>query len=223
MNDELLVLSNLDQPIDVDNEWILRKVDEIIQDAITKRNPRMALETCRQLIGISKISGIGLAKLLYKLRENWGIFELEEEFNDAAYLELGLHRHTTDRYVTVWDMFENNSIPERLEETMQQQNIKSLIPIGKALQQGYVIDDEQWERLAAAPDYTSVSKIIREEVKQAPPRKGSVQLYMDEIGSVWAISGGEKYFTGSLEITSDEPIVQKAIKRIIDNSGILQR
>ena len=65
MTDELIIDTSLDQPIPADNEWILQKVEAIINEAIEKKDAEIALSACEQLIKISKLSGIGLAKLLY--------------------------------------------------------------------------------------------------------------------------------------------------------------
>ena len=111
--------------------------------------------------------------------------------------------------------------PERYKEDIQQQAIRMQDYIAAALKQGEEINEEEWEKLAHAPDINTVLKVLREDVKGKPPRKGSLQLWMDDLGSMWATFEGEKFFVGSLEVDSDEEAVQKAIERIKKGAGIL--
>ena len=223
MTDELSILGSLDQPLVVDNEWILQRAEEIVQEALTKHNVEIALNACEQLIKVSKLSGVGLAKLYYLLKERWDEFGTNTKFDEVAFERLGNHKHTIERYVKVYEhLFISNEVPEEYREHIQQHSIKSQIPIANALAQGEEINDDAWSKLSIAPDYNTVLKIVREDIKGLPPRKGSLQLWMDDLGSIWAFFDGERLFVGSLEIDSDDEAVQKAIERIKKGCGILE-
>jgi hypothetical protein len=222
MTDELIIDTSLDQPIPADNEWILQKAETIINEAIEKKDAEIALSACEQLIKISKLSGIGLAKLLYLIKKNWDVFERHDTFEEVAYTRFGKHRHTISRYLAVYsELFVKNTIPEQFKEDIQQQAIRTQDYIAAALKQGEEISEEEWEKLAHAPDINTVLKILREDVRGKPPRKGSLQLWVDDLGSIWATFEGDRFFIGSLEVDSDEEAVQKAIERIKKGSGIL--
>lgn len=222
MDDDVLLLTGLDQSINTDNDWALRRIEEIIEKSVAEHNAYMALDACKSLVQISKISGLALAKALYLVAQNWEKYEVEDEFEDVAYTYIGLHPHTITRYLSLWKMYDKNLIPEKYAGEIQQHNVKAQIPIALALEQGYEIEDDDWKRLANAPDLNTVSKILREDVKGKPPRKGSLQLFIDDVGSLWAYYDDERSFVGSLEVDSDEDSVKKSIERIIKNAGILE-
>lgn len=220
--DELMILGGLDQPIQTDNSWVLSQIEEIVRQSIEKHDAYLALNACKQLIQVAKLSGLGLAKGLYLIKSNWPAYNMEEEFEEVAYVHIGLHPATIDRYVETFAMLESGIVPEDVKEDLQQLNIKSLIPIAKAWKQGYEISDDEWQELADAPDFNTIGKIIREDIKNKPPRAGSLMLVEDKIGTLWAFMDGERYFVGSLEVSSDEPAVQSAIERIRRNAGIMK-
>jgi hypothetical protein len=222
LNSELIIISGLDQNLPVDSLELEQRVEEIITQAIEEKDAWKALNVCKTMIEIQQLSGIGLAKALYLIKNNWSVFDLKETFEDVAFEYFGKHRFTVDRYLAVQEMHEGEFIPNEFRDDIKQMNIKSQIPIAKALEQGVEITDEQWKKLAQAPDFSTVSKIVREDIKGAEPRKGSLMLSLDNVGSIWCFYDGERYFVGSLEVDVDEEVVMKAIKRIIDNSGILR-
>jgi len=217
MEDELIIFSGLDQSLPVNGDFVLEQVELSIQRGIKQKNALIPLNVCKQLIEVTQLAGLGLAKTFYLLEKNWDKFETDGEFDEIAYEYLGKHSHTVERYVKVWRMFDENIAPKKL----QQKSIGELIPIGNAIAQGYEISDDQWEELSEAPDPRTVRKIIREDVKHQDPRKSALQLFLTEEGSITVIKAGEIDFAGSLNIQSESPIVQQAIERIIKNSGML--
>lgn len=219
-SDELMLITPFDQSIENDDLSILDRIDEILKEAIEKKNAYIALNACKSLIQVTKISGLGLAKILYFIYMNWDEFGIEDEFEDVVYEYIGLHKYTVNRYVRVWGMHQEKKIPEKFEKEILQRNIKDQIPIATAIKQGYVIEEEDWSKLANASDFQEVSQIVREDIKGKERRKGTLQIFIDSMGSIWAIKEGWRKFVGSLEIKDEDEMVQQAIQRIISNSGI---
>jgi len=219
-SDELLFVTPFDQSIDTDDLSILERVDALIKESIEKKNAYIALNACKSLLQVAKISGLGLAKILYLIYDNWEIYGVEDAFEDVVYEYIGLHKYTVNRYVRVWEMHENKKIPEKYEQRILQRNIKDQISIASAMKQGFAIADEQWDNLANAADYQEVAAIVREEIKKAEPKKGTLMLFMDDIGLIWATKEGIRKFVGSLEVKDEDEMVQQAIQRIISNAGI---
>ena len=222
-NDDIMLVGSLDQPIVTDNGWILERIDVIIQESVQKHDAIIALNVCKQLVEISKTSGLALAKALYLIKINWDEYDVGDEFTNTVLDYTGLHQHTIDRYVSVWAMFANHNVPKDLLEEVIQRNIKDLIPVAKAIEQGYEIEQKDWEAIAEAHDLTGVAKVLREDVKNKPPRKGSLQLYMDRGGTIWAFQNEERFFVGTLVVADKQDAVQKAINRIINGSGIIKQ
>lgn len=221
MEKELEISAPLDQSLVVDDSDILLEIEVRINRAISLHDADEAFLVCEAMIGQMKRSGIALAKALWMIKTDWDKLSIGDDFFPTAQHYLGLHPHTIERYVKVWDMLDKY-VPESIRAKIQQKNIKILIPIANAIAQGFEIEDSTWKKLVAAPDYSEVSKIVREEIKDESPRKNNLTLQVDGLGSVWAYNSGEKYYVGSLEVGDERDIVIKAIERIISNSGILK-
>lgn len=219
-SDELMLITPLDQSIETDDLSILDRIDEILTEAIKKKNAYIAMDACKSLIQVTKISGLGLAKILYFIHTHWEEFGIEDEFNDVVYEYIGLHKYTVSRYVQVWGMHQENKIPEKFEKEILQRNIKDQIPIATAIKQGYVIEEEDWNKLANASDFQEVSQIVRQDIKGKERKKGTLIIFIDRMGSIWATKEGMKKFVGSLEIRDEDEMVQQAVQRIISNSGM---
>ena len=222
MNDDLLVLNGLDQSLPVDDNWMLQKVDEIINESLRQKDPYIALDFGKNLIQISQLSGIGLAKLFHGLRENWYIYEIGDDFDDVAYDHVGRSKATVDRYVRVWEMYEQNLIPEDLSDEIRQKNIKDQIPIASLLSQGYEPDEDEWQELADAPDHASVSAKVR-EIKGKEPRKSALLIFISSDGNLSAQQEGHVEFVGYLNIDDEGLIADKAIQRLLKSAGVLSR
>jgi len=167
-----------------------------------------------------QIRGWALAKLLYLVEKSWDDYEIGDDFYDTVTGYLALHKNTIKRYIDVWDSCE--LIPPKLLPEFQQKAIRTHIPISSAIAQGYEIDDNTWQDLADAPDLNTVSRIVREDVRGEELKTGSISLSIDRDGSIYAFSHDQRYFIGSLEVDHKVEVAQKAINRIIKNSGIMQ-
>lgn len=220
MNDELMLFTSLDQSISTKHDLILDQVQASIDESVRIGDPSIALGTVRDLVAIIKISGIGLAKVLYLLKKSWHRFEISGDFIEIIHEVTGLHSHTIERYVKVWAMYEENSVPENIAEQFQQRNIMEQIPVAFAIAQGHTLDQEDWQEILDAPDLYTIGRVLR-DIKGQPPRKSSLQLVMDNMGTLWAYQDRERYFIGSLEINDEEKTVQKAIERLVKNGGVI--
>lgn len=219
-SDEIMLVTPFDQSIDNDDLSMLDRIDKILEDALKSKNAYIALDACKSLVQVAKISGLGLSKILYFIYYHWDEFGIDDNFEDIVYEYVGLHKYTVSRYVRVWGMHQEKKIPAKFEQEILQRNIKDQIPIATALKQGYKIDDRQWSELASASDFQEIAEIVREDIKGKDRRKGTLQLFIDKMGTIWATKEGTKRFVGSLEVKDKDEIVQQAIQRIIGNSGI---
>lgn len=222
MNDDLMEINGLDQSLPIDTAPILKKIDEVMQESIERSDVYYALDFGVNLIQMAQLSGMGLAKLVYLIKENWGIFEIGDNFEDVAYSYLGRSKDTIDRHVRVWGMYEKKLIPEEFKDEIKQKNIKDQIPIATMLSQGIVVDHNDWQDLADAPDHTSVAHAIR-KIKKEEPRKSALLIFISDDGSLTAQQEGVTQYVGFLNIDDAEDIAEKAIQRIIRSVGVLQR
>jgi hypothetical protein len=219
---DLMELNGLDQSLEVDTMPMLEKIDEIVQESIERGDVYIALDFGKNLIQVAQLSGMGLAKLFYLLRENWDKFEIGDNFNDVAYSYVGRTKATVDRYIRVWEMYENKVIPAEFENEIKQKNIKDQIAVAILPAQGYDITEDDWQELVDAPDYTSVAKKVR-EIKGNEPKKSALLIFMSETGELSAQQEGVTQFVGYLDINDAGDIAEKAIQRLLKSAGVLQR
>ena len=169
-NFDMMVLeSDLDQPIDVVQEEFMAKIDAVIDESVQDKSPDKAIKLCKFLIGATQLSGLALAKILYKLQKNWWKFNIDEDFTDYIYKEIGKHRHTVERYLAIADML-GNYAPRDVRPQLEKMPVGSLAPIAHVVKQGYQLEPEDWEEITQASSPNEVREIVR-EIKGAKPRR----------------------------------------------------
>lgn len=222
--DMTVLESDFDQPIDVAQEEFMSKVQEVIQQSIAEKSPAKALHLCKFLIGATQLSGLALAKILYELQSNWWKFDIDEDFTDYVYKEIGKHRHTVERYLDIASMLHTYA-PKEVKQQLEKMPVGSLAPIAHVVKQGYQLEAEDWQEFTEATSPNEVRQIVR-EIKGLKGRKSLISLTLDRNGSIWVFNNNdERFFVGSLDIreAEDNEYVAKAIERIVGNSGMLKQ
>jgi len=222
MSDSVMtIMSSFDQPIYANTEWIEQKVDEIINKSLEEHDVFIALNACKELTTVSKLSGLGLAKFLYLIKKNWHKYNVEENFDDVVYAYIGVHKHTVDRYVKVYELIAEYA-PSEVAPTLKQYNMNMLIPIANAVAEGFDVSEKQWEKILEAPDANAISTIVREEIKEIPPRKSLLLIVFHESdGTIWAWQNNTRHYVGKLEVDAEDNYVKRAIERITTNSKMI--
>lgn len=224
-DDELAIGTKIDGHIDMptqDIEWANTKVQRIVDEAIADKDLEKIWSACREIVKVTRLSGLMLAKTLYLVKKNWDVFEQEDEFEGVAWVMTGLNKYTINRYINVWAMFEENIIPAHLQENILQRNIKDLVPVASAIAQGFDIEPDQWERISDADNGQVIEEITR-AIKGTPPRRNSIRMYITKTGDVWAMKGDDKeaHYVGHLEVKSEDEVVRSAIVRIANTIGFI--
>lgn len=198
-------------------------IDTVLSELSDTNDLENVDKTEDTLLGLQRISGKALAKLLYGKHQWWIATGQDEQrndtFEDYEITRHGLKATTVDRYITVWDKIQSGEMPKKLLG----KPMRDLIPIAKALAQDYEISKDVWGRLIKATSNAEVLRIVREDIKGSKPRKSSMRLYIERDGSIVAWKENKRYHVGFLDINSDEKIVQKAITRIVGSTGIMKR
>jgi hypothetical protein len=223
---EFEIISPLDQSLDIDGseEEILTRVEELINKAIEERDVISALNVPRQIIMVQKVAGLGLAKSIYMIKQNWEVFELDESFDEYAMDWFGAHKATITRYERVWRNLHSetsNTIPEDAKDKLRSMNLSSQIVVANIIDQGYDLEEDEWKELSEQPDYHSVSRIAR-EIKGKEPRSQSLQIWIEEDGTIKCSKGGGIYYVGWLDAMNDNGIVKQAIERIKKHTGVME-
>jgi hypothetical protein len=219
-----LVLSGLDAtlPMDKAQKSLLDRVDSIIQESVEQNDPDIAGDAIKYLMGVSRISGLSLAKLIYTFKYQWEKFNRRDGFEVYIRDHAGITKVTVKRYYRVWEMLVSGDIPKEYADGIKLQPIKCQIPIATMWKKGWEVEPHQWMRLAQAPDPSTVGKIIR-EIKKVEPKKGSLQITIEEDGSLIAWKNDQRYFVGHLNVQDKEEVVQQAIDRIVGDGRVMTK
>lgn len=207
----------------IDIEDILVGVDTVVDRISQSKDANLVAVSVRSLIGMQKLSGIALSKLLWSINNLWPGLGVNEELPDFLYATTGLQRITVERYINIWNMFASNSMPESLKSRLLEKPMKSLIVVANALSQGYEISDEAWNRFATLKNESEIRSLIREE-KDQPARKNALTLYLSRDGSLEAWTGDGRHINVgflNVEEAGQDEMLHKAITRIINSTGII--
>ena len=199
---------------------MLDRVDSIISKAIESDDPHYAAQQMQILLSAQQLVGKTLAKFLFLLKYSWGKFSLskQESFNEFIVGSLNLTDNTRNTYIHYWE--HRNKLPESFRD----RPIRDLIPVTNAISQGYSVEEETWDDLNNATHVSEIAKIVREDIKGKPPRKGYLQLYLHEdTGDIVAWKDGQRAAVGFLDIYSDDDNVISAIERITKRAGLIRK
>jgi len=216
-----LILSNLDSPIPLkETTSIFERIDKIMDKAIVEHNGWIAIEECRKLYEIARLSSISLAKFLYEIMVNWDKLGINEDVYAVLNDRLGVHRNTINRYTNAWQTLPQ--IPEEYREEVIKRGIADILKVTKMLGGGYEPTEKQWEQIVDAPCRTDLEEAIR-EVTHEPVSDRVIYPQMEINGDVYVYHLGEKHYVGKLDTASGIYAVQKTIYRMCVGGGVTRK
>ena len=194
------------------------RIPGIIQAAVYEDNPEIAFNEIQKLNKLSEMVEEAKGIFIHEMYKVWEQFTISkrESLQSQAYLYLGWHPHTVDRYIT--EAAYHNQLPEEI----QNKPLRERSPITKMLSQGWEPTEEQWNKFKRTSNSSEVYETIR-DVKDEEPRKGSLQNYIDEDGNVYCWYEHKRYDVGYLDINNTDLAVVKAINRIITSAGVIRK
>jgi len=218
--------TGLDQPTPIPSlPMVLDQVDRIITQAITESKPEMAFQLASSFAQMNQVSGIGLAKTLWTLRQKWKeLGQDRHDFESEMFMRLGKAPDTVRRYILVWEMFSwvDSLLDQDTRERLQSQPIAALIAMAQTMKEHGILTKEAVCELSKAPDEATVRKMLREYTGRGAPSTG-VQLVIQSDGTLDAWEGGEVSHLGFLRISEEDmkdPLRSRAISRILRSAGI---
>lgn len=205
---------------------LFTEVDNIVDSSILMADPKPALEFGRGLRRDGQLKGLALAKLLSSLDKNWSLFQrtgIEERIEDIVFVEMGVSPQTTRKYIHLWeDLFENEDVPKQAKDKLYGKSIKSLLLLTATAKDGDAVD---WDRVANAENGAEIREIVRGVRGPTTSSETSVVIHLDREGMLFAKRGSDptRYPLGRLNIAdmASNPIVDKALTRLIERGGVL--
>lgn len=205
---------------------VMNMVDHVVDAAIAQGNLTMATSYGTALRRQMQASGLALAKLLYRIKESWELFQaagVDDEFVDVIYAEMGIAPGTTVKYVALWDsLFANPQIPAEVKEVLEGKPMRSLILLTAAARD----EDFDWEKVVEATTQHEIRDIVRDHRGQQTSSGSAIRLEIDlRDGKITATKGDETVPVGVLALKHYKtiPLVASAIDRIISSAGIMEK
>jgi hypothetical protein len=225
MSNEFEIVAMIDQSVPIKMEQTLfDRIDTVLAQSLQEKDPVIALSVGKGLLGVVRLGGLGLAKLLHGVNSRWKDYEYSGTIYALAEDELGiLAKATINRYIAVWEMITGGYIPNDVLDEVKVKPMRQLVPMASLITQGFDVSTKDWVRLAHATDAGEVAEIVR-EIKGKPPKKQSMKIVLEADGTLFVWNGGKITSIGYLDVKNEtDEIVAKAIERIVNNSGIIRR
>lgn len=199
----------------------------------------LVAETLRTYRSLDRSSGVGTAKLIHGVNFHWKEFEHEKGDNLLAWAvrETGHDASTIRKRLCEWEFLTGDYVPKPYRRHIQEYTVRQLDKIFgicvtsrenkevgnlDIVQEDYQITDEHWLRLSEAVDEVMVSDVVR-EIKDKEKKSNHMSLKIDDNGDLWVYQGKTERVVGHLNTIDQNEVVQKAIRRITENSGITPR
>ena len=217
-----ITLLNVDGKV-LTRQSLLNKLDDVIVNLHQSGSDNEIKKAFTAMEEVNKVSGLAKAKLLYGWGNWYGITDQankhNEEFVDMVEGETGIKPITTRRYILAWSYIEDCTIPKEVQD----RPMDDLVKIATTLDADYDITAENWKEIKRAANSAEVREILR-KIKGQEPRKSSTRKVLSRNGSLDLYdSQGGKHFVGNLEVKSDDELVQKFIRQLVQNLGVEEK
>lgn len=221
-----------------EKEVLLAAADKVLGVAL-EGSLDSAAEALRRFKNLSYASSVAGMKLLHGINQNWQEWEHEDgdTFLLWAVRETGLDLQTVKKRVCEWEFLSGNYVPKPYRSKIQDYTVRQLDKVYSIsvsakenkeggylnfIEEDYDISDEQWLALSQACDEEMTGEVVR-EIKGKEKNSNHMSLKIDEDGTLWVYQGKTQETIGQLFVGKDNPVVQKAIRRICENGGITER
>lgn len=220
MAEEFDIVTTTDAVFFRDNQALtvydyLDGIDAVLVEISKSDDMEIGINVLRSLVASVAATGKSLAKLLHGMSKLW---KSDNDFLEYVGEFVHISPTVVSRYIDAWDAY--TMIPKEYQETFLLRPMKDLNALGAAMSQGFAI--ENWEKLSKATSNSEFLQCIREE-KGVAPRKNSLTIFLEDSGDLVGWIDGKRINVGYLNIKDieDDPMLEKAIKRIVNSSGIL--
>jgi hypothetical protein len=206
------------------NYRILDEVDEIVVSALEKKDPTVATQYGRFLMDGVRMSGVALAKLLYRVRSEWDLFQdagVDDDFYSVVESEMGVDVDTARKYANAWGaIFVDSHLSDDVKKRLLGKPMRILLLLPALAGE----DNVDWEEVINAHDKNEVRRIVREKRGEATSSKTALIIRLDlRTGQLTAVRGDgirEPFGMFAMDKAKTNEVVAHAINRIIQDTGI---
>ena len=193
---------------------LIDKVDDMITQALTTGNPLSILEFGAQLRQARHISGLALAKLLFRLREVWDHFDTDDKLRDVAYEHIGVSGYTYQRYIDCWQYVAMD------RHELWNKPIGGLLLCIAAAKEDQ-LGAKHWKQIEKAPNKATIRDVIKEVRGTTGGGVNALRIWLREDGALQAVIGDGVYKpVGFIERSIDNKLAIAVIARF-EKAGLV--
>lgn len=232
-------MSSINQkpPVLQEEETVMALADKAIGDSLESGSFDFAAEVISSYRSLSRVSELGQSKVLHGVNKYWNNVEHDDGDDYFAWSvrATGYVHATVERHISVWEMLSQDYIPDQFQNQIASHTVRQLfkiyslvvLPVKKEscyefFQQDYWMEDEDWLALSEASDERRVAEIVL-KIKGKERNKNFMSLKIDGKGDIIVYQGNEQESVGFLNIGSQDLLIHKAIRRIMDGAGITMK
>jgi hypothetical protein len=221
-----------------EKEVLLAAADKVLGVAL-EGSLDSAAEALRRFKNLSYASSVAGAKLLHGVNANWQEWEHDDQdtFLAWAVRETGMDLQTVKKRVCEWEFLNGNYVPKPYRSKIADYTVRQLDKVYSIcvsakenkeggylnfIEEDYAVSEEQWLALSEACDEEMTGEVVR-EIKGKEKNSNHMSLKIDDDGTLWVYQGKTQETIGQLFVAKENEVVQKAIRRITENSGITER
>lgn len=215
----------------VEEQHIFDEVDGVISRAVTIGDPLLVFEYGVDIARRRAMEGLALAKLLYRLEESWGMFQvagLEDDMLPMVEIHMGIKPSTAKKYLDMWKgIFENPMVPEEIKTILSGRKISDLLLMTAAVREGQ-LSGEDLKAVALTASTQDLRDKIKEVRGEQTSSSSAIRLYLTRVskgdmpaGTVYAQQGRKKEVLFKVKSEYGE-LGQQAMARFIRENGLIE-
>ncbi len=209
------------------------EVDTIIERSVTAGDPIIALEYARGWQREGLLKGLAVAKMMYKLRQNWALFEsagVGDTFDNMVETYNGYAPATVAKYIRMWEsIFENPQLDMELKHKLSGRPIKDLLLLSAAAQEGS-LDEAAWRKVTVADGNSAVREIVRTARGEVTSSKNATTIMIQmrdggryPRGTIFVSKSGlAPEIIGSLDVDAISELAKAGVSTVINRTRMLE-
>lgn len=201
----------------------LTKTEEILNNVVSTGDFDAGFNFINDMFEQGEVFSKSISVMLKGMEDAWGNFDHDgETFLQAAVRRTPLSAETVRRHTKIQRLLESDVIPSEFRDRVEEMDAKSLRDIANTIERGFELSSNDWQHVTDAGGDRGVRRELQ-KIKGEAPRSNFLAITIDERGVLVAHTANEHLEFGRLDVSSDEPSIQKAILRMTSCAGVLQK
>ena len=225
-----VIHSALDQTLSIAKQELVQiegMVNDVVGECIETGHINPAINFVSSLRSSVHVRALGMAMLLWLLKQYWEDIGIEDNFLNVMEADCGLSPETSRKYVRMWgNIFENSDVPDNVKAQLLWWPIGRLLAVYAAIGEGAL--EDRWEDLLAVNDDREARALVEGQgggvggfpaISIVLTRDGTLMAGGEEDG----VEVYEPFGSFNMKKAESMDIIGKAVSRIVRESRIQEQ